>query len=135
MKNNFSGKKGYIYTLESGIAISIVVISVVLILSSQRASQPLSPALVKQQGIDALKYMDEEGDLRLLVYTENTNEIRNRIRALIPSIISVAVDVCDTDCSTSLPSEKSVISVDYYVVGYRDVFFNKKVRLWLWGNF
>jgi hypothetical protein len=128
-------KKGYIYTLESGIAISIVVISVVLILSSQRAAQPLSPALVKQQGMDALKFLDEKDDLRFFVYSENRNEIRDRLRALIPGSIFIAVDVCDTACAAALPQGKSVIAVDYYISGYRDIFVDKKVRLWMWGNF
>lgn len=135
MKMKNSAKKGYVYTIEAGIAISVIVIAVVLVLNSQQAAQPLSVPLIKQQAYEALEYLDNKGDLKLLIYSEDADEIENRLRALLPPTISIDADVCMTECSGTLPAGQTVISVDYYISGYRDNFGFKKLRVWMWGKF
>ena len=92
-------------------------------------------AIIKRQGYEALEFLDQNDELRHPVLAGNSVHIKNRLKELLPSGISIDVDVCVNVCKATLPDNKQVTSVDYYVSGYQDTFFVRKVRLWMWGSF
>lgn len=133
LSENYS--KGYIYTLETMIAISIVLIAATVVFSTANVPETSSLGSIKRQGYNAFEFLDQKDELRLLVKNENELDLKKKIRNLLPAGISIELDICTTACSGNTPQGKNIVSVDYYVSGYKDSFFNKKVKLWMWGNF
>lgn len=129
-------KKGYIYTLEVLVAVSIILITVVLVFNANPEEADTSLPIIKQNAYDALFYLDKSDDLRKIVATEGITQLERNLTALLPSNIMFDAIICTTTCtSLSLPTNRSIITVDYYIGGYREKFINKKVRLWLWPRF
>ena len=134
--NFFHGKKGYIYTLEVLVAVSIILITLVLVFGTTPEEAETDLPVIKQTGYDALFYLDKSDDLRKIVTTEGIKQLNKNLTDLIPKNIKFDVTICTTTCTgNGLPPNKPVIVVDYYVSGYRETFVNKKVRLWLWAKF
>jgi hypothetical protein len=128
--------KGYIYTLEVLLAISIILGSIFLIMGGIRNSEDYRPTSVAQQMFDALKYMDTKGTLRASVDNNNTLYIKNNLTALLPETIKFAVAVCTTDCSsTATPNDRTVFVLDYFIAGYKDVYLGKRVHVWVWEKY
>ncbi len=132
LKNNHH--KGYLFTLEVIIAVSLIMVSMVIIFSSTQAPASAKTALIKKQGFEALEYLDQAGELRFLAFSGNEITLEEKLKALLPSSISLETDVCTDVCAGNVPSGTSIITVDYYVSGYRDAFFTKKIKLWMWGS-
>ena len=128
-------KKGYFYTLEAALGITLVLVSIAIILNTAQAPASSGTALIKRHGFEALEFLDQNDELRFFAFTDNKIALKNRLRDLLPPGISLDADICATQCRGALPSGKTVVSVDYYVSGYYDTFFTKKIKLWLWGSF
>ena len=125
--------KGYLYTVEVLIAISLVMITFVLVFQSVPTKPNLETSLVKQQGYDALKYLDNRGLLRFYVHEDSEADIESQLSQVLVSSIKFEAQVCDYWCnSTNIPASDTVVAVDYYVSGYMDYYSGKKVRLWMW---
>ena len=128
--------RGYVYTIEVVLAIVTVLFMIVVTFSSTPQQPETSLVLIKDSGYNTLSYLDQRGILRDLVYRNLTNMTRNNISALLPSTITFDADICTTVCkSSNLPSNRTVIVVDYYIGAYRDKYIGKKVRLWMWERF
>src|SRR3989338_7753756 len=131
-----SHQKGYIYTLEVLIAVSAILVTIVLVFNSNPEEADTSLPIIKQNAYDALFYLDKSDDLRKIVATEGITQLERNLTALLPRNIRFDAIICTTTCnSLSLPSNRTIIIVDYYIGGYREKFVNKKVRLWLWSRF
>ena len=129
-------KKGYIYTLEVLIAVSMILVTVVLVFGKTQEEAQTEIPLIKQSGYDVLFYLDKSDDLRRIVSTEGVTALESNLTRLLPLNIAFDVTICTTLCgSISLPGNKTIVAVDYYISGYREKFINKKVRLWLWSKF
>ena len=125
--------KGYIYTLEVLIAVSIILVSLVFIFRSSPVKPELETSLIKTQGADALSFLDSKGTLRKLVYADNETEIETQLKTYLPKNIGFEVQVCTSPCSAvNVPVNETVVAVNYYVSGYRENYIGKKARLWLW---
>lgn len=125
--------KGFVYTLEVLIAISMILISVVFILRSPPEKPDFSTSTMKLQGFDALEYMDNKGDLKNLVFQNNETEIENRIRDILPREILFETQLCNVSCSeVNTPVNETVVVINYYISGYTNNYLGKKVKLWLW---
>ena len=116
----FLSSKGYIYTLEVIIAIPIILLSLIFIFGTPPVKPELEISLIKQQGFNALEYLDQKDLLRQL----SDAEIENQLRALLPDNIQLSL-------GGELP-DKTVIAVDYYISGYKGKYIGKKITLWLW---
>ncbi len=129
----FSSSKGYIYTLEVLIAISIMILSVALILRNPPAKPEFSTSTIKLQGFAALEYLNEKGDMKNLVAQNNETELENRIKDILPREIQFETEICDFSCSeVNVPVNETVTVINYYVSGYKESFAGKKVKMWLW---
>jgi hypothetical protein len=125
--------KGYVYTLEVMLAVAVIMFMIVLIFSSTPEQPETNIALMKQNGYDALQYLDNAGLLQQLVSNNSVRELKSNITALITSNIVFDAAVCQADCTSyNVPRNRTVVTVDYYVSAYKDVYLGKKVRLWMW---
>jgi hypothetical protein len=128
--------KGYIYTLEVVIAISILLLTVALFLADKPEVPDVSPNLIKRQLFDAAELLENNGTLRQIVLENNTTMIKSSLLSILPENIFVEADICSLECNSStVSSTEAVVSVDYYLSGYDKEFFGKKVKLWAWREF
>ncbi len=127
--------KGYLYTLEVLIAISIIFVSMVMLFRYAPTQPDLGVSILKQQGFEALGYMDDKGTLRELVLMNNETAIEEELNLILLKAVNFETDICSLSCNkTSVPANKTVVAVDYYVSGYKDAYLGKKLRLWLWRS-
>ena len=128
--------KGYIYTLEVLMAISIIFVSMVSVFRIAPTKPETEISIIKQSGFDALFYLDQKGILREMVVSDNEIGIENQLLSVLPENVQFETDICSTSCDmTNLPRNETIIAVDYYLGGYRETYFGKKVRLFLWRRF
>ncbi|HIG97701.1 MAG TPA: hypothetical protein HA230_05155 [Candidatus Aenigmarchaeota archaeon] len=131
-----SSSRGYIYTLEVMLAIATIMATLVLVFSTTPEEPETDIAIMKQTGYDILYYMDQTDDLRNAVWRGSISAIDANLTAMLPTNVLFDAAICTTSCvSSSIPANRTIITVDYYVSGYREFFLNKKVRLWMWMQF
>lgn len=138
MPNNkiFRTSKGYVYTLEVMLAISIIFVTLIFVFSSIPEKAETNLAIMKQNGYDALFYIDQTDDLRNAVSRGTVSEIDANLTAILPKNIKFDTNICTTSCnSTEIPANSTIVAVDYYISGYRGTYIGKKVRLWMWRKF
>lgn len=128
--------KGYVYTIEVMLAIITIIFVLVFIFSRQPAQSESSLSIMKQDGYDAMSYLDQSGELRKMVYRNDLTALHDNISAIIPSTIVFDVALCTAECSSAnLPVNRTIVNVDYFVAGYQNSFIGKKVRLWMWQKY
>lgn len=137
--SNFAKKKrlkGYVYTLEVMLAISMIFVTLILVFSSTPEEAETNLAIMKQNGYDALYYMDQNDDLRNAVSRGAVSEIDANLTDILPKNVKFDTNICTTSCnSTEIPGNRTVVTADYYISGYRGDYIGKKVRLWMWRKF
>ena len=130
-----SRKKGYMYTLEVLIAASLIMVTFVIVFQSPPSKPALETSLIKQQGYNALEFLDNNGLLRPYVYSNDEGALETQIDAVLINSIKFETDICFSSCNMSnVPDDETVIVVDYYVSGYKNTFLGKKVRMWMWSE-
>lgn len=128
--------KGYIYTLEVLLAISIIVGSIIFILGTAPEKSELNLLTMNQRVFEAVEYLDNKGELRALVNDDNEIEIENQLNSILPSVIKFETDICTTSCNgTNIPTNQEVIVFDYFISGYKDRYIGKRIRIWIWEKF
>lgn len=129
----FSSLKGYIYTLEAMIVITLVLVTLAFMFNVPSQKPELEISNIKHQGFEALEYLDKTGDLRRIVWENDEDELESRAKALISKNLKIESNICKTNCSAaSVAGNETVIAVDYYVADYRNLYIGKKVILWIW---
>ncbi len=124
--------KGYVYTLEVLIAVSVIFVSLVFLFRNPPTKPDLEIPLMKRQGFEALDYLMQKDDIRELVSNGNESLLESRLKEALTAV-QFDIDICNYTCSeTNVPANQTAIAIDYYVSGYRNSYFGKKVRLWLW---
>ena len=132
----FSSSKGYTYTLEVLIAVSVIIVSITFLFKTPLQKPELELSTIKRQGFEALKYLDESDQLRNSTLNKNETELENALRGLLVS--EYDVDICDPNATclgTSIPKNQTIIIIDYYISGYKQDYNVKKIRLFLWRKF
>lgn len=131
-----SSSRGYIYTLEVMLAIAAIMATLVLVFSTTPEEPETDIAVIKQTGYDILYYMDQTNDLRDAVWKGSVSAIDANLTAMLPVNVLFDAAICTTSCvSGSIPANRTIVTVDYYVSGYREFFLNKKVRVWMWMQY
>jgi hypothetical protein len=128
--------KGFLYTIEVLIAVSIVFIPIVLIFSTLPVKPTLETSIMKTQGFDALDYLNTKGDLRKMMIEKNETGIEQSLRSLLPGNVRFETEICYKDCPrTNVPDNVTVVVFDYYLSGFRDYYNPEKVRMWMWRSY
>ena len=126
--------KGYVYTLEALIGISLIITSMVFLFGDSATKPELEISIIKQQGFEALEYLDKSGFLRGNLDDEAA--IENKLSTMMPVSVNLEAEICKTNCSElNLPVNMTTIAIDYYISGYKSDFIGKRVRLWLWREY
>jgi len=125
--------KGYLYTLEALIVISLVLVTIAFVFNVPSQQPELEISNLKNQGFEALEYLDKRDDLRRVVYESDENELKSQIFPLISKNLEFEVNICKENCSAaSVVTNETVVAVKYYVADYKDSYLGKKVILWMW---
>ncbi|MBI2578161.1 MAG: hypothetical protein HYW26_00465 [Candidatus Aenigmarchaeota archaeon] len=132
-KPRFFSSKGYIYTLEALVIITLILISISVMFSVPSQRPELEISNIKQQGFESLEYMDKYGDLRRIVSSSNEAELKSLLSPLLSKNLAYEVNICKSNCSSaSVAGNETVVAVKYYIADYRNVYTGKKVILWMW---
>src|SRR3989344_9117348 len=122
--------KGYVYTIEVMLAVAVIMFMLVLTFSSAPEQPETNIALMKQAGYDALHYLDTNGVLRqLAAQNDSYAQLKGNVSALVSHSIVFDAAICSAGCSVALPENRTIVTADYYIAGYRDAYLGKKVRL------
>jgi hypothetical protein len=126
--------KGTFYTLEAAIAVAIIITSLAFVFQIEPKVIDLSKANYKQEVYDALSIVDEGGDLRDNVLSNNATAIQSSI----DSYVSVNFDVAifnKTSNLTATPDITSddIITVSYLISGEVGNYTPREVRVYVWG--
>ena len=132
MANN---RKGYIYIVEVLLAIGIMLGAIFFIFNTSTDVPDFSNVIIEQTGMDALTYLDNKGNLREYVQKKQEPEIEAMLGPLISDNIGYEVEICRNTCiAANITNQMDIITVDYFISGYRDNYIGKRVRLWLWSR-
>lgn len=133
-----SDSKGSLYMLESALAIVMMVTALAFVLNRPQTGADLGAANYKLTAYNALKMMDDVGDLRENAVDNNATAIRTELQAYIPSTLNLGVAVFNSTTNTTelpVPSAgaSSVVTVGYIVAGWSGSYSPREVRVYLWG--
>lgn len=127
-------KKGYIYTLEVLMAVSIIFLTMVFVFKMPKLTPDTSSLLLKQKTEDSLKVLDSDGILRKLVSENNEESLRGNLTSLFQPGIGFESRICRSYCEAPLlPDGKTVTHVVYYLTGHEEYDY-ASVHVWLWVN-
>jgi hypothetical protein len=129
--------KGQIYTLESAIAI-LMVLSITIILFKNQPNLPeLQEINYKQKIYGGLKTLDATGKLGFYAIKNDANSIQNELQPYIPTFLEYKVVIYDQTTNVTekpyLEDQNKVISVSYFLAGDVDNYEPRDVRVYLWG--
>jgi hypothetical protein len=126
--------KGYVYTLEVLLSISLLTLTTAYLFSTMPEKPDLETSIIKEKSFETLRYLDNAGILRKYVANQSEAGIEGEIANILPVNLDFDIDICSTACtSTNIPGNRTVVSVDYYVSTYKDDYLGKKVKLWVWS--
>ena len=115
------------------IAVSIILVALVLIFREGPKEQEIEVSLLKRYAWESLEYLNNNGTLREYVANDDEGSLESAVGEILPINVFFEIDICGLQCDdTNVPKNETVISVDYYVSGYRNVFIDKKIKLWAW---
>jgi hypothetical protein len=125
--------KGYLYTLEMLIAVSIIFGSVIMVFSSPVDKPQVELNTIQQSCFGALKYLDEKGDLRKYASQGNESALESSLDSILAKSIGFRSKICQSSCyAPETPANETVIVIEYYISGYRQSYNATKVRLYAW---
>lgn len=125
--------KGYLYTLEVLIALSIIFGAILFVYKSPPPKTDAEIVAIKQGGFEALRHLSERGVLGKYAYEGNETQIEYELESILEKSIGFEISICSDSCDQSgIPLNQTVVAVDYYTAGYRKNFSPMTVRLYLW---
>ncbi|NIM47258.1 MAG: hypothetical protein GTN40_03825 [Candidatus Aenigmarchaeota archaeon] len=122
--------KGYVKTLEAGIAIILILISMVFLFPEKTKTEPQ----ISDVGYNCLKYLDYGKSLRYYAVNDFESDLINDLRSCLPPILNYTAKICTTTlCNTELPSDKTVFLSSYLISG-EDSINPVLINLWVWST-
>ena len=128
--------KGTLYTLESAIAILLMVTVLALVMSQPQTTRELDIINYKLRAFNAIKAIDDTGDLKIYVMNNQVNSIKSEIQSSGAAYLDYAVVIYNrTDALTSEPDieAENVITMSYFLAGYIGDYDPREVRVFMWG--
>lgn len=127
-----SANKGLMKILEAVIAILMILTIVVIYFGGKESFPEFSSINNGIRAFYALKVLDQSNKLRSDVVSNNTRNIENNLKPLMPGEISFQVFVCQTDCGKPAVQTENMISVNYLISGDIDSFKPRQIVLYMW---
>ena len=125
--------KGYVYTLEVLLAVSLMFFSMVFVFRVPEFTQDTSSAILKAKGQDILKKLDENGDLRKIVLEDDIESLKINITSYMPQNIGFDAKICKKTCEEpTLPIDKEIVYLNYYISGDNQNYDISRVDMWIW---
>lgn len=125
--------KGYIYTLEVVLSVALLAAATAYLFGNVAEKPELQASILKDRSYEALEYLDSAGVLKPGVANNSEAAIEEGLRNVMPAGFDFEVAICTLACdSTNVPSNRSVVSVDYYTSTHREYYMGKKVKMWAW---
>lgn len=128
--------KGSLYTLESAIAIVLMVTVLSLVIRQTQTTGALDIVNYKIRVYNALKASDDVGDLKVNVLGKNVSLIKADIEATASSFLDYEVVIYNrTGAVTNEPDidSENVVTVSYFLAGYVGEYDPREVRVFMWG--
>ena len=125
--------KGQLRVLEALIAI-ILMIGVSAWMFSFPPSLPQEIPDLKLKLLQALRSLDEAGELRKLAFTNNVSALEQEIFPYVPRTFDFEVLICELSqaCEYSVEGAKDVYGVSYFLSSYLQNFSPREVRVYAW---
>jgi len=122
--------KGYVKTLESVIAIVLILISIVFLFPEKTRTEPQ----ISDTGYNCLKYLDFKGVLRYYAVNDLESNLISDLRSCLPPILDYKAKICTTSiCNTQLPEYTTVFLSSYLIAG-EDSVEPTLINLWVWSK-
>lgn len=122
--------KGFVKTLEAGIAIALILVSMVFLFPEKTVGKPD----ISKTGYNCLKYLDYKGTLRHYAINNMEASLIFDLRSCIPPSLDYKAKICSTSfCSSQTPADKEVFLSSYLIAG-EDSFKPTLINLWVWSK-
>ena len=122
--------KGFVKTLEAGIA-TIFILTFVLIFF---APQPQPEPQILINGYNCLKYLDYTGALGYYAANNLESSLDTDLKKCLPPTMSYEARICKTpSCTTQLPEGKTVFLSSYIILGENSA-TPFLINLWVWST-
>jgi hypothetical protein len=128
--------KGSLYTLESAIAILLMVTVLTLVVTQPQSMRELDIVNYKLRVFNALKATDDIGDLKVYVLNNDVNTIKAEVEQSGTPYLDYWVVIYNrTDALTVEPDieAQNVVTVSYFLAGYVGDYDPREVRVFMWG--
>jgi hypothetical protein len=128
--------KGSLYTLESAIAILLMVTVLTLVVTQPQSMRELDIVNYKLRVFNALKATDDIGDLKVYVLNNDVNTIKAEVEQSGTPYLDYGVVIYNrTDALTVEPDieAQNVVTVSYFLAGYVGDYDPREVRVFMWG--
>ena len=128
--------KGSLYTLESAIAILLMVTVLALVVTQPQSTRELDIVNYKLRVFNALKATDDIGDLKVYVLNNDVDTIKAEMEASGTAYLDYEVVIYNrTDALTAEPEidARNVVTVSYFLAGYVGDYDPREVRVFIWG--
>ena len=120
--------KGFVKTLEAGIAITLILVSMVFLFPEKTINEPQ----ISDIGYNCLRYLDNQGVLRNYAVNDLENNLISDLRSCLPPILNYTARICTTStCNTILPGNKTIFLSSYLIAGENSV-RPTLINLWIW---
>ncbi len=123
--------KGYIKTLEAGIAIVLILVSIIFLFPERTKKDPQ----ISDTGYNCLKYLEQTGALRYYAVNNLESNLNSYLRACLPPILNYTTKICSAmPCNIQVPENRTIFLSSYMIAG-NDTFFNPiLINLWFWST-
>ncbi|NIO44537.1 MAG: hypothetical protein GTN36_03220 [Candidatus Aenigmarchaeota archaeon] len=123
-------KKGFVKTLEAGIAIALILVSMVFLFPGETETEPQ----ISDTGYNCLRYLDYEGVLRNYAANSLESDLISDLRKCVPPILNYTARICtSTSCNTELPTDKTIFLSSYLIAGEAQI-DRTLINLWVWSK-
>jgi hypothetical protein len=125
--------KGFLRIMEVVFAILLITGAVLVLLSQQRGEEDRSVDIhEKQQSI--LHAITQNADLRSDILLEDTDEVNESIKLLIPAGWEFTTTICDLQyiCAGEIPLDTTVYVIEQVVASSVTNYGPKKIRFFVW---
>jgi hypothetical protein len=128
--------KGVLFSVESIIAVGVLVLIFVFLFGRPLPSVETSKENFKLKTLDGLEAIKNTGELRKDALDNNASSIKTKLVPYVPAFLNYEVAIFnETSNTTPIPSieAKDIITVSYFLAGDVGNYSAHEVKVYLWG--